>query len=111
METLPPSNLGEENLSTPSLMRLEDLYGMFPTVTSIPTWTPQKFQQSFAIDTTNLLFYFYDFTNTTWRSTGYTTFNVTAQPPLTGAVILAAGTNVTLSQSGQTITVSVSSPS
>ncbi len=52
--------------------RLEDIWGQFPRVTSIPTWVPKTFRDSFAIDTLAGALYFYDFQNNLWRtSTSY----------------------------------------
>lgn len=58
------------DLEVPTLdFRLENIFGNFPMVTSIPTWIPKRFQDFFAIDTTNNLFYFYDKADNTWNST------------------------------------------
>lgn len=53
-----------------TLARLEDLYGFLPRVTASPTWVPRRFQDSFAIDTTNNLFYTYNFISHAWVSAG-----------------------------------------
>lgn len=55
--------------------QLFEIVGMFPMVTALPTWTPKTFQQSFAVDTSKELLYFYDFTNNAWEKAGSSTPN------------------------------------
>lgn len=45
---------------------LENIMGKLPIVSAVPTLTPRMFKESFAIDTTNNIFYFYDFTDNAW---------------------------------------------
>lgn len=80
------------------LQRLEDLYGYLPRVTTTPTWTPTKFQNSFALNTSSGVFYYYDFTNSAWRNTasaGVASFNTrTGAITLTNADVLAASDSI-----------------
>lgn len=59
-------------------VRIENIFGNLPMVTSIPTWIPKTFRDGFAIDTTNNLWYFYDFIDNAWL-----TFPVTASNTVT----------------------------
>lgn len=52
--------------------RIEDIWGNFPQVTAIPTWTPRRFEESMAVDTTANVLYVYDFTDGAWFSSGGT---------------------------------------
>lgn len=56
--------------STPQKeVRIEDIFGFFPQVTSAPTWTPRSFRDQFAIYRSGATyrFYIYDTTNEAWR--------------------------------------------
>lgn len=46
--------------------RLENVFGNFPQTTTAPTWSPKTFRDTIAIDTTNNVFYFYDFADNVW---------------------------------------------
>lgn len=50
--------------------QLTDIFGNFPMVTGVPTWTPKTFAQSIAIDSTKSAIYVYDFTNNQWETVG-----------------------------------------
>ncbi len=64
-----------ENQSTPQTfpsphnIDIRNLYGLFPTVTSVPTHIPRKFDEQFRIyvSGSTYRFYWYDVTNATWR--------------------------------------------
>lgn len=68
-----PIEIKYTDISLPSSerdeVRLEDVWGDFPLVTTTPTWTPRTFRESFAVDTTNEVLYFYDKENNQWLST------------------------------------------
>lgn len=49
-------------------IRIDDIWGKFPIVTSIPTWVPRTFNESIAIDSSTAKIYYYDYTNNTWRT-------------------------------------------
>lgn len=95
--------------------QLFEIIGQFPRVTSIPTWVPKTFQQSFAVDTTNHLLYFYDFANNAWRQAGGSTtptaLTYTPAGGATATLTLASGNlhfitmpagNITIALSGDT---------
>lgn len=59
----------EPNIGAPDgSMNLEEIFGMIPMVASIPTWTPIRFRDGFACDTTRAIIYYYDFTNNVWKT-------------------------------------------
>lgn len=61
----------EPILGTPDTsVNLQDIYGNFIQVTTVPSYVPKKFIDGFAIDTTNKILYYYDFTNNVWLGTG-----------------------------------------
>lgn len=49
-------------------IRIEDVLGTFPRVTSKPTWKPRTFKDAFAVynDGTNHRIYWYDFKAAAW---------------------------------------------
>lgn len=47
-------------------VRIEKIFGNLPQVTGVPTFQPRSFRESLAIDTTNNVFYFYDFVDNVW---------------------------------------------
>lgn len=61
--------------------RIEDIWGNFPMVTGIPTFTPRRFEEGIALDTSISQFYYYDFTNNAWKTVG----SVTIFPGRVGA--------------------------
>lgn len=60
-------NLTDQLVPTPVM--LEEVVGTFPRVSSAPTWTPKKFNDSFAFYANGSTYrlYVYDFTNNAWR--------------------------------------------
>src|SRR3990167_6244946 len=48
--------------------RVEDLWGTFLRVTSVPTHTPKRFAESIALDESEDIIYYYDFANNQWRT-------------------------------------------
>ncbi len=59
-------------LPSSDVVRLETIYGVLPQTTAAPTFTPRSFREGFAIDTTNNIFYFYDFVDNAWIAANVT---------------------------------------
>lgn len=69
----------EPSLGVPDAsVNLEDIFGNLGMVTTTPTWTPKKFIDGLALDSTTGKFYYYDFTNKAWKSTSGVTAKGTA---------------------------------
>lgn len=72
-ETKPVVELkyNEPSLGVPDAsVNLEDIFGNLGMVTTTPTWTPKKFIDGLALDSTTGKVYYYDFTNKVWKSIG-----------------------------------------
>lgn len=77
-----------------NVVRIEDIYGIFPRVSTTPTWVPRKFQESFAIDTTNSIFYFYNFDTSAWVSANVTDAHIRSLLSATAPVLYNSSTGV-----------------
>lgn len=79
----------EDQAQPPSdnTIRLEDVFGHFPRVTSTPTWIPRRFKDEFAVDTTTGKIYYYDFTNNVWKSSSGNSY---------GGIVAASAASSTL---------------
>lgn len=54
---------------SPDLIFIDDIHGVFTQVTSIPTWIPNdNLKNSYAYDTTNKIWYVYNFITKVWDS-------------------------------------------
>lgn len=51
-------------------IQIEQVFGKYPMVTAIPTYTPRFFRDAVAFNTSSNTFYYYDFTNNAWRTVG-----------------------------------------
>lgn len=66
-------------------VRIEKIFGNLPQVTGVPTFQPRSFRESLAIDTTNNVFYFYDFVDNVWIAGGTTTLTANQLAAINGA--------------------------
>jgi hypothetical protein len=48
--------------------RLEEIVGDLVRVTTTPTYTPRNFNEAVALDTSDNIIYYYDYTNNAWKS-------------------------------------------
>lgn len=80
---------------TPSgTTRLEQIFGTLPRTTAIPTWKPKTFRDGFAIDTTNNVFYFYDFVDNAWQSATTTDAHIRSLLSATSPILYNSSTGV-----------------
>jgi hypothetical protein len=79
------------NPDTRTEIRIEDIWGTLPTVTTAPTWVPKTFRDSFAIDTTNNSLYFYDFVDKVWVAAGTSDAHILSLFSATKQVIFTSG--------------------
>lgn len=86
----------------PLAVRLTDIWGQFPRVTSIPTWVPTRHYDEIAIDQTNNILYWYNFTAAAWEFT---------QGGATAAAIINALLPSQTSNSGKFLTTNGSAAS
>ncbi len=75
-------------------IRIDDIWGNLPTVTTAPTWTPRTFRDSLAIDTTNNTFYFYDMVDNVWVAAGSTDAHIRSLFSATKQATYNSGTGV-----------------
>jgi hypothetical protein len=111
----PEIKVGFEETSFPANevpQRIETTWGNIRVISAVPTWTPQgKTEDSMAlyVNGTTERLYFYDFTNNRWRYFTHTTAAATGSTGLEGDVLIA-GSGLTASQAGQTITLATIAP-
>jgi hypothetical protein len=62
------SNINPADYIAPSL-RIKDLLGLIPTISSAPTYIPKRFADQFRIYANGVTYrlYIYDVSNATWR--------------------------------------------